>query len=233
MSNAKRPTTHALLIWDMSGSMYSLAEDVRGGFNEYVAGLRASDGRYRLTVTLFDNHIEPLCVAAKLRDVPSLTADNYRPRGTTALLDAIGKTVTQFEAATTFGEDDRVLVVVQTDGHENASTEWSKASIAELIRDREKTGAWTFVYLGAGVDAWSQAGGIGFSAATTVRTRPMHPEWARSLRDQCTAAGVPFFFKQTGTVLARELGIAGKGDDWDTLPDEFRIRDYPREPARV
>jgi protein gp37 len=58
--------------------------------------------------------------------------------------------------------------------------------------------------------------------------RPMHPDWARSLRDQCSAAGVPYFFKQTGSLLARQLGIPGKGHDWDLLPEEFRIRDYPQ-----
>jgi protein gp37 len=63
--------------------------------------------------------------------------------------------------------------------------------------------------------------------------RPMHPDWARSLRNQCAAAGVPYFFKQTGSLLARELGIPGKGHEWDLLPEEFRIRDYPQVVANV
>lgn len=57
--------------------------------------------------------------------------------------------------------------------------------------------------------------------------RPMHPDWARSLRDQCTAARVPFLFKQAGTVLAREWGLRGKGHALDELPVDLRIRDYP------
>jgi protein gp37 len=63
--------------------------------------------------------------------------------------------------------------------------------------------------------------------------RPMHADWARSLRDRCVAAGVPFFFKQTGSLLARDLGMPGKGDKWDYLPQEFRIRDYPALAAGV
>jgi protein gp37 len=70
---------------------------------------------------------------------------------------------------------------------------------------------------------WVIAGGESGPGA-----RPMHPDWARSLRDQCLAAGVPYFFKQTGSLLARELGIPGKGHEWDLLPEEFRIRDYPQ-----
>ncbi|MFI1194040.1 DUF5131 family protein [Micromonospora sp. NPDC020750] len=65
------------------------------------------------------------------------------------------------------------------------------------------------------------------------KARPMHPDWARSLRDQCIASEVPFFFKQTGSVLARELGIPGKGDEWNHLPAEFQIRETPQELTHV
>ncbi|MFG2046175.1 DUF5131 family protein [Micromonospora sp. NPDC048935] len=65
------------------------------------------------------------------------------------------------------------------------------------------------------------------------KSRLMSPEWARNLRDQCISAQVPFFFKQTGSVLAKELGIPGKGDEWNDLPTEFQIRDMPQEVAHV
>jgi protein gp37 len=68
---------------------------------------------------------------------------------------------------------------------------------------------------------------------TPAAVRPMHADWTRSLRDRCVAAGVPFFFKQTGSLLARDLGMPGKGDKWDYLPQEFRIRDYPALAAGV
>src|SRR6266498_208535 len=62
------------------------------------------------------------------------------------------------------------------------------------------------------------------------RARPMDPAWVRVLRDQCLSAiDVAFFFKQTGSVLARELGIPGKGDRWEHLPEEFCIREYPQQ----
>lgn len=158
----KSPITHVLLVVDMSGSMSMLAEDVRGGFNEFVASLRRDGGRYRVTATLFDTAFELLCVAAKLRDVPVMTADNYRPRGGTALRDAVGKTLAEFEA-TKLGDDERVMVVVQTDGKENSSKEFSAETIAQMIADREKTGRWMFNYLGAGPDAWDQGHSLGFS----------------------------------------------------------------------
>lgn len=164
-----KPTTHVLLIVDMSGSMGRLASDVRGGFNTYVDELRAdTEKKYRLSVTVFDTEFVSLCTAAKLRDVPALTEQNYRPRGMTALMDAVGKTIAEFESATTLGDDDRVLVVVQTDGHENSSREFRREDIAVLIREREAGGRWSFVFLGAGPDTWQQAEGMGFRGASTV-----------------------------------------------------------------
>jgi hypothetical protein len=161
--------THVLLIVDMSGSMGPLARDVRGGFTTYVDELRADTDRdYRLSVTLFDTAFIPLCTAASLRDVPELTEANYRPRGMTALLDAVGKTIAEFESATKLADDDRVLVVVQTDGHENSSREFRADQIANLIREREATGRWSFVFLGAGPDTWRQADAMGFRGASTV-----------------------------------------------------------------
>lgn len=164
-----KPITHVLPITDMSGSMSPLADDVRGGFNAYVDELRAdTDRHYRLTVTLFDTEFIPLCTAAELPDVPRLTEANYRPRGMTALLDAVGKTITEFESATTLGDDDRVLVVVQTDGAENRSREYTSATVAALIKEREATGKWSFVFLGAGPDTWRQADAMGFARGSTV-----------------------------------------------------------------
>ncbi|WP_431728624.1 vWA domain-containing protein [Verrucosispora sp. TAA-831] len=163
-----KPITFVLLVTDMSGSMGRLADDVRGGFNSYVAGLREdTDREYRLSVTLFDDEFMPLCTAAPLAEVPTLDAANYRPRGMTALLDAVGKTILGFDTSTLGGQD-RVLVVVQTDGAENSSKEFRSADIADLIRQREATGQWSFVFLGAGPETWQQAHAMGFDRASTV-----------------------------------------------------------------
>ncbi len=161
-------TTHVLLITDMSGSMAGLANDVRGGFNTYVDELRAdTDQDYRLSVTLFDTEFVELCKAAPLGDVPALDEANYRPRGMTALLDAVGMTVAGFDE-TKLADDDRVLVVVQTDGHENSSREYRRDQIADVIKAREATGKWSFIFLGAGPDTWQQAAGMGFARDATV-----------------------------------------------------------------
>jgi hypothetical protein len=106
---------------DESGSMSPLAADVRGSFNTYIDSLRSDEFKYRLTVARFDHEYRPHAAAAKPKDVPRLDDETYRPRGNTALLDAIGRIVADFEKTTTLAEGDKVMLVVQTDGEENAS----------------------------------------------------------------------------------------------------------------
>lgn len=162
-------TTHVLFVVDMSGSMSTLAADVRGGFNTYLSDLASKPGRYQLTVALFDTEYETLCADSALADVPRLDSGNYRPRGMTALLDAVGRTITAFEARVPrLGEHDRVLLVVQTDGQENSSHEYRWDRIAQMIRDREATGKWSCMYLGAHADAWGQASRMGFDRGSTI-----------------------------------------------------------------
>lgn len=167
------PTTYVLLITDKSGSMYGLADDVRGGYNSYMHSLQAdTDASYRVTSVLFssrsagdDDGFTVLCAGARPADVPRLDAHSYQPAGTTALLDAIGKTIATFEAQTTLGRADRVLLVVQTDGQENASTEYTRETVGKMIADREAGGQWAAIFMGAGPDTWRQAGGMGFGSS--------------------------------------------------------------------
>lgn len=208
-----KSTTHVLMITDMSGSMAALADDVRGGFNTYLDDLAKDGGKYRLTVTLFDDQFESLCVAAKLKDVPRLTEDNYKPRAMTALLDALGKTVAEFDSRVpALADGDKVLVVVQTDGAENASTEFSRDRIAALIKEREATGKWSFIYLGAGVDAWAQAGGMGFAANSVIHSKNTSGA-TRSSYAGLTHASVAYSKGATGAEASTIVSKALAADD--------------------
>ncbi len=166
-------TTHVLMVTDMSGSMSGLAGDVRGGFNAYLDGLAAdTEGSYQITASLFDHEYMPLCTGAALADVPRLSVENYKPRGTTALLDAVGRTVADFELrVSSLGDDDKVILVVQTDGFENASKEFTSSAVRKLLADRTADGGkWAVLYIGAGVDSWSQAEAMGVKLDSYVHT---------------------------------------------------------------
>lgn len=159
------PTTYVLLATDASGSMGHLADDVRGGYNSYLDGLDGA-ARYRVTSVVFNTGVTVLCTDAAPQDAPRFDDRNYFPAGGTALLDAIGKVITDFERAVPeLGADDKVLLVVQTDGFENSSREYTWAAITKMIQDREATGRWAPIFMGAGPDAWQQAGAMGFSSS--------------------------------------------------------------------
>lgn len=122
-----------------------------------------------MTSVLFNTGVTLLCVGAKPKDATRLDAGNYVPGGGTALLDAIGKVITDFEAAVPrLGANDRVLLVAQTDGQENSSREYTREGIAKMIKDREDAGKWAAIFMGAGPDTWQQAGSMGFSSSISV-----------------------------------------------------------------
>ena len=162
-------TVHVLMITDMSGSMGSLAEDVRGGFNSFLDEQAAKGSDQKYTVVLFDHAYMPLCSDVEIKDVPRLTKDNYMPRGMTALLDAVGRTVAGFDISK-LGDDDKLILVIQTDGFENASKEYSTVGIKALLDKCRQTGKFREIYIGAGVDSWSQAQAMGMQSNSYLNT---------------------------------------------------------------
>ena len=138
--------------------------DVIGGFNSFVT--RCRDGSVTncsVGYIRFDNEIEQV-FTEELANVPELTPALYAPRGNTALLDAVGRTV----AGVTNNPDDRYIVITFTDGHENASREWTKEKVAALLKAREALGNWTFAFFGADIDAWAESGGMGYAAGNSM-----------------------------------------------------------------
>lgn len=205
-----KPTTHVLMVLDESGSMGHLADDVRGGFNTYLDGLAAdTDGKYRVTAAKFGNDYQLLCNAAKLKDTPRLTHGNYSPGGMTALLDAIGKLITDFEKVGAFTEQDRVLLVIQTDGNENASREYKLDDIRKMITDREKTGRWSAIFVGAGPDTWQQAAGLGIRDGSTV-SMAATGEGTRSTYTGLTRGTVAFASGLSGDEAAKHVSDAAQ-----------------------
>jgi Mg-chelatase subunit ChlD len=162
----KSVTTHILFIMDASGSMAHLANDVRGGFNEFVTRARIEEKNIRVTVTTFNSNE----IAQLYKDVPvantvlALTPDNYRPDGYTPLWDAVGKTLAAFRAEPVQHEDDKVIVQIETDGLENASKEHSAKSLRPVIEELQAAG-WAFVFAGTGLDDWADAHASGLGGA--------------------------------------------------------------------
>jgi uncharacterized protein YegL len=161
--------THLYLLLDRSGSMQSIKADTEGGFAAFVEEQKRTPGECRVTLAQFDNHYDVVYADRPLADVPAL---DLQPRGSTALLDAMGKLITDAGAklAALHEEQrpDSVIVAIMTDGYENASQEWTHPAIKALVEQQTNQFGWQFLYMGADQDAIEVGRNIGIAAAHSV-----------------------------------------------------------------
>ena len=143
-------------ILDRSGSMYGSERDTINGFNAFIEKQLAKKLNIRVTTILFDGQYEVLYSRKPIREVKQLTNEEYYVRGSTALLDAIGRTITTYER-----EVNRAMCVITTDGYENSSKEFSRIQIRNMIGNC----GWEFVYIGADIDSYGEASRIGIRSS--------------------------------------------------------------------
>ena len=154
--------TDITMVLDRSGSMQSIKDDTIGGFDAFISEQRRLPGRCTVSLVQFDNVYEEVYTGRDLADVPSLT---LVPRGSTAMLDAIGRAVNATGARLAAMPEDRrpgtVIVGIMTDGLENASREFTYPMVKALIEQQEQVYGWTFMYMGANQDAIEVGASLG------------------------------------------------------------------------
>ena len=166
------PNTNSAKVWfllDRSGSMDPVRSDVVVGFNGFVSELRGQPGDCQMTLVLFDE-FQPFDVvfsAMPIINIPDLKRSDYRPDGGTPFYDALGTLIvradTRIANRIAQGEPaEDQLVVILTDGLENASFRYNQRKIGNLIQDRQDEG-WTFVFLGANQDSYAEGARIGLT----------------------------------------------------------------------
>lgn len=211
-------TTRVLMITDKSGSMAPLQGDVRAGFNNFLDELaKDTEHDYLISSVVFDTVVTPLCDWKPLTEVPRLDHINYKPDGFTALLDAVHKSVTRLEDVQ-LADGDRVLVVIQTDGQENASRDTIWGQVRDLIQRLEATGRWAFQFIGQGPDSWNMGREMGSKynvqsregAVSTRTTYSTMPEVVRLYAGGQSAGAVTDFLEEahrkTGTLAEESSG---------------------------
>jgi Mg-chelatase subunit ChlD len=158
---------HVSVLIDRSGSMSPLRERVIEGVNGLFAEQRASaaDAPLRVTLVLFDSRapFDVVIDALPIAEVLDLEWDDFKPRGSTPLLDAIGRLIERLDGR---ADDEDQLVAIVTDGKENASSDYTSQSVRELIEARTEAG-WTFLFLGANQDSFTTAGAMGMRRGNT------------------------------------------------------------------
>lgn len=164
----KKGLTELIFILDRSGSMSGLESDTIGGYNSLLDKQKKEDGECVITTVLFDDKYELLHDRINLKGIIPITEKEYFVRGSTALLDAVGRAIDKIGNAQkhTAKEEraEKVIFVITTDGMENSSREYGYNKVRHMIeRQKEKYG-WEFIFLGANIDAVETAARFGISA---------------------------------------------------------------------
>ena len=165
--------TEMIFILDRSGSMCGLESDTIGGFNSLINKQKAEDGDAIVTTVLFDDGMSIIHDRFDINDVAPMTEKDYYAGGCTALLDAIGKSINKAVSVQRhLPEDkraDKVIFVIITDGHENASYEYTYSKIKKMIDLEQEKYGWEFLFLGANIDAVSEGARFGIRENRAVR----------------------------------------------------------------
>ena len=167
MTHIKTNITELVFILDRSGSMAGLVSDTIGGFNAMIEKQKKTEGTVLVSTVLFDHESIVLHDRIPLDEIRPMTTDDYTPRGSTALFDALGGAIHHIGNVHKYArrEDvpDKTLFVITTDGMENASRHYDRRRIREMIERQTGRFGWEFIFLGANIDAAETAEGIGIA----------------------------------------------------------------------
>lgn len=165
--------TDITLLLDRTGSMLGIVDEVVGGVNGFVE-LQKDAGDVVYTLVQFDSldNQEVVHDAVPIDEVPLMTPETYIPRALTPLYDALGlaiaRTGERLKQLAEGERPERIVFVVFTDGHENASTEYRVSAVRDMVEAQHEEYGWEFVFLGADIDAFGEAGSMGVARGTTA-----------------------------------------------------------------
>lgn len=203
--------TDITLVVDRSGSMDAIKSDAEGGVNTFIAEQAKLPGEALLTLVQFDTEYEFVHKGTPVKKV-----GKYKlvPRGSTALLDAVGRAINETgDRLAKMAEADRpglVVFVIVTDGLENSSREFTKAKVKEMIEHQQRVYKWHFNYLAANQDAFAEGAALGVASAGIA-----------NYRDACVAAAYSAVGDKVGRMRGQVLSSAPVCDEFT---DEERRR---------
>lgn len=155
-------------VLDQSGSMQSCLSETISGFNEWLLNLQNDNkATHEMSLTKFNSGDIDVSPVKNVKDVRELTTSTFLPAHLTPLYDAVGDAIKETERHVRNNQNSQVTIVILTDGYENASREWSQENVKKLI-ERKQREDWTFLFLGAGEDAWQAGFNLGVPKGNTA-----------------------------------------------------------------
>ena len=168
----KNNITELVFILDRSGSMAGFEADTIGGFNSTIEKQKKQDGKVYVSTVLFDNVSEVIHDRVDIFEVKPMTDEDYNVRGCTALLDAVGGAIHHVGNVHKYARPEDVpehtIFIITTDGMENASHNYSRSRVREMIERQTEKYGWEFIFLAANIDAEETAEDIGIRRERAV-----------------------------------------------------------------
>ena len=168
----RKGLTELVFILDRSGSMHGMESDTIGGFNAMIEKQKKLEGKAYVSTVLFDGESVVLHDRVGLHKIQPMTERDYTPRGCTALLDALGGAIHHIGNVHKYARREDVpehtIFVITTDGMENASHNYTRSRVREMIKRQTEKYGWEFIFLAANIDAEETAEDIGIRRERAV-----------------------------------------------------------------
>ena len=201
----KNGITELVFILDRSGSMAGLEGDTIGGFNAMLEQQKEQSGKCWVSTVLFDHETTVLHDRIPLEQVEPMTRGDYRVRGSTALLDAVGGAIRHISNIHKYARPEDVpentLFIITTDGYENASRRYEADDVRRMIRRQKEVCGWEFIFLGANIDAVSTARHFGIDHRRAVNYR-------------CDGKGTREVYEAVNRAVGKVRAAQPLGDSW-------------------
>ena len=203
MINMTTPT-EIICILDRSGSMSGLASGVIENFNSFLKEQQSLEGEANLTLVLFDDKYEKVYNSVNIKEVPPLTTGTYFTRGMTAMNDAIGITLNEMQ------RNEKAIVLIHTDGYENASREYTHATVKTLVDQLKEK--WEFIFTGGDIDAKEMSADLGIMRSANVSNT-----MAGTGNTYANFAATTTAYRSGGLVASAAVNLAEDGDIADAI----------------